>query len=270
MGTDFLADGAADSRGEHSPADLSRRFGGIVRLYGAAGFARIAAARVMVVGVGGVGSWAVEALARSGVGRLTLVDMDVLAESNINRQLPALGSTLGELKAGVMAARCRDINPQMDVQVVDDFLTPANLPGLLAESPTLVIDCIDDLPAKVALAVYCRQHKIPLLLSGGAGGRVDPTRIRVADLSRTTGDALLSKLRQRLRKQHRIAVDPGKKFGLTCVYSEEPSCRPTDCVASGLQCGGYGSITTVTATVGLTLVSEALKKITRMETARPQ
>ncbi len=244
--------------------DLSRRFGGIVRLYGAAGFAHMQAAHVVVVGIGGVGSWAVEALARSGIGHLTLIDMDVLAISNINRQLPALDSTLGELKAEVMATRCRDINPHIAVQVVDDFLTPANLPVLLARPPTLVIDCIDDLKAKVALAVHCRQHKIPLLISGGAGGRVDPTRIRVADLSRTSGDALLSKLRQRLRKQHRIAVEPGKKFGLLCVYSEEAASRPTDCAASGLQCGGYGSITTVTATVGLTLVGEALKKITQI------
>lgn len=240
---------------------LSRRFGGIIRLYGAAGFERIQAAHVMVVGIGGVGSWAVEALARSGVGRLTLVDMDALAESNINRQLPALDSTLGELKADVMAQRCRQINPSMTVQVIDDFLTPDNVATLLAEPPTLVIDCMDDLKAKMALLLHCRFQKVPLLVSGGAGGRVDPTRIRVADLSRTTGDALLSKLRNRLRKQHGICADPKEKFGVRCVYSEEPSYRPQDCEASGLQCGGYGSITTVTASVGLVLVSEALKKI---------
>lgn len=152
----------------------------------------------MVIGIGGVGSWAVEALARTGVGELTLVDMDSIAASNINRQLPAMSSTLGHEKIEVMAERCRSINPRIKINLIDDYLTPENVKEILEHRPDLILDCIDDVKAKLALMLHCRFNKIPLIVSG-AGGKLDPLKIRVADLSKTEQDPMLAKLRTQLR-----------------------------------------------------------------------
>lgn len=239
-----------------------RRFAGINRLYGDAGLAAIAKAHVMIVGIGGVGTWAAEALARSGIGELTLIDMDVLVASNINRQLPALSETLGRGKADVMAERIHGINPRCAVTLVDDFLTPENVATLLSPVPSLVLDCTDDVPAKIALILHCRFNKIPLIMAGGAGGKIDPGKIRLDDLSRTQQDPLLAKIRRRLRKEYRICVNEKEKFGVPCVYStENPRLPSGSCVSGRLHCEGYGSITTVTASFALMAVAEGLRRI---------
>ena len=241
--------------------EYDRRFAGIGRLYGATAFAQFEQAHVMVVGVGGVGSWAAEALARTGIGQITLVDMDILVASNVNRQLPALSQTLGMEKIRAMAERLLAINPRIKLNLIDDFLTAENVTTLLAEPPTVVLDCIDDVKAKIALILHCRFNKIPLIVAGGAGGKIDPLKIRVADLARTESDPLLAKIRSKLRREYNMCKKPKDKFGVTCVYSVEQPYQPEVCNTGGLQCGGYGSATAMTASVGLVAVAEVLKKI---------
>lgn len=245
--------------------DIQRRFSGTQKIYGETAFNNFADSHVMVIGVGGVGSWAVEALARTGVGELTLVDMDVLASSNINRQLPALTSTLGHEKIEVMAQRCREINPNIKLNLVDDFLTADNLQEILQHRPNVILDCIDDVKAKLALILHCRFHKIPLIVSGGAGGKIDPTLVKVADLSKTTQDPMLAKLRSQLR-QKGICKNLKEKFGLTCVYSEEqPKLSENSCASAGLHCGGYGSAVVVTTTFAMFAVAEVLNKLQQIK-----
>jgi tRNA threonylcarbamoyladenosine dehydratase len=244
--------------------DQARRFGGIERLYGAGSLAQLTAAHVCVIGIGGVGAWAVEALARSGVGRLTLIDLDHVAESNINRQVQALESTIGQAKVAAMRARVLQINPACVVENIEEFITPENVATLLPAC-AVVIDCIDQMKAKAALIVHCRRNKIPLVTTGGAGGRTDPTRIRIDDLSRTTQDALASKLRAHLRKDYGFPREPKKKFGVPCVFSDEPIRRPESAACAidaaslhGLNCAGYGSSVAVTAGFGFTAAAHCL------------
>lgn len=238
-----------------------RRFGGAAKVYGEQAFSKFERAHVMVIGIGGVGSWAVEALARSGVGEVTLVDMDVLVESNINRQLPALTETFGHDKIRVMAERARSINPRININLVDDFLTPENVKELLANKPHVVLDCIDDVKAKIALIWHCRFNKIPLIVSGGAGGKTDPLKVRVADLSQTEQDPMLAKIRRELRT-HGMCKKPKEKFGITCIYSiDNPFVPDSSCNAGGLQCGGYGSAVTVTSVFGMVAAAEVLKRL---------
>ncbi len=244
--------------------EYARRFNGIARLYGQSTFQAYANAHVMVVGLGGVGSWAAEALARSGIGHITLVDMDVLVASNVNRQLPALSETFGRGKIEVMAERIRGINPRARLTLVDDFLTAENVGQLLACRPQVVLDCTDDVRAKIAMILHCRFNKLPLIVAGAAGGKIDPLRIKVDDLSRTQQDPLLSKIRRQLRQQYGICQDPKEKFGLSCVYSLEHPRQPDgSCAIGGLSCDGYGSATTVTASFGLIAAAEALKRLSR-------
>ncbi|MDK9703480.1 MAG: tRNA threonylcarbamoyladenosine dehydratase [Sulfuritalea sp.] len=250
--------------------DYERRFGGIERLYGAGALSRAAAAHVVVVGVGGVGSWAAEALARSGVGRLTLIDLDHVAESNINRQIHALGSTLGAAKVTAMRERIAAINPACGVDAVEEFIDERN-PATLIPPCNAVIDAIDHVRAKAALIAWCRRAGVRIVTTGAAGGRLDPTRIEVADLSRTTQDALASKVRAQLRRDYGFPRDPKKKFGIECVYSPEQVHRPAgvdSCdvaggfdAAAGLNCAGYGSSVAVTASFGFVAASRALAGI---------
>jgi tRNA threonylcarbamoyladenosine dehydratase len=242
-------------------ADLERRFGGLRRLYGDAAYDRLRAARVAIVGLGGVGSWAAEALARSGVEAMTLIDLDHVVESNINRQLQALGSTLGMAKALALAARVTDIHPACRVTAIEDFVSAENWPALLDEPVDVVIDACDQLRAKLALAAWSRTTGMPLIVAGAAGGKRLPQAVAVDDLADVTHDPLLSSLRQRLRKQH--GAPRSGRLGLTCVYSREPVHRPLsavdDCALDGsLNCHGYGSSVSVTATFGMVAASEAL------------
>ena len=248
---------AADS------ADLERRFGGLRRLYGDREYERIRSARIAVVGLGGVGSWAVEALARSGVAMLTLIDFDHVAESNINRQLQALGSTLGMAKGQALEQRVRDIHPGCSVHVVDAFVGVDNWPALLAEPVDAVIDACDQLRAKLALAVWARANGAARVIAGAAGGKRLPQAVATGDLSDATHDPLLAALRQRLRKHH--DAPRSGSLGLACVYSREPVHRPLAvdgdaCESDGsLNCSGYGSSVSVTATFGMVSASEALR-----------
>lgn len=249
-------------------ADLERRFAGVARLYGRAAVARFARAHVCVVGVGGVGSWVVEALARSAIGRLTLIDLDHLAESNINRQIHALTDTLGMAKVSALAQRIAQINPACAVAEVEDFVTPANVALMLgAQKYDYVIDAIDDVVAKTAIIAHCRAQRIPLLTIGGAGGQIDPTRIAIRDLSKTEQEPLLAKVRKRLRAQHGFPRGERNSFGIEAVFSTEPLCWPAsegECEiggVSGLNCAGFGSSVAVTASFGLVAAAHVLRKL---------
>jgi len=241
--------------------EYERRFAGVAKIYGDEAFNYYEHSHVMVIGIGGVGSWAVEALARSGIGELTLVDLDVVAASNINRQLPAMTATLGQEKIAVMAERCYSINPRIKVNLVDDYLSSDNVKEILAMAPDLVLDCIDDVKAKLALMLHCRFNKIPLIVSGGAGGKLDPLKIRVADLSKTEQDPMLAKLRTQLRSKG-ICKKPKEKFGITCIYSiDNPFSSSEVCASAGLRCGGYGSAVVVTSSFAMVAVAEVLRKL---------
>lgn len=260
-----------------SDADLERRFGGLRRLWGPAGYDAVRRARVVVVGLGGVGSWAAEALARCGVAQLVLVDFDQIAESNINRQIQALGSSVGAAKVDVMAARVRDIHPGCDVRAVEQFAEQDTWPGLLSGPVDIVIDACDQARAKLMLARWSIESGVALVTVGAAGGKTQPQRVRVADLARVTHDPLLARLRQQLRKAMGVSgpIGPREVLGPICVYSEEPVRMPEArgsatrvdqavvdgevCATDGsLNCAGYGSTVTVTATFGMTAAEAAL------------
>lgn len=262
-----------------------RRFAGVARLYGENGLQTFEKAHVLVAGLGGVGSWAVEALARSGIGELTLMDFDHIAVSNVNRQLHAIEDNFGKSKSEAMAERVRQINPLIKLNIIDEFLTPDNLDAHLhknAENPYFaVLDATDDVKMKIVLAAYCegrdelgrarlseqkeqertkqsnkKSLTIPLIICGGAGGKLDPSRIKAADLAKTTQDPVLSKIRYSLRKQYGFSNDPKKKLGVTAIYSDEPR---QGVASGGLSCAGYGSAVTVTATFGFVAAAEVLK-----------
>lgn len=238
----------------HEPADLERRFGGLARLFGVEGAARIRAAHVAVVGIGGVGSWAAEALARSGVGRLTLIDLDHVAESNINRQIHALSTTLGQAKVHAMAERIALINPTCRVECVEEFVEPANWPAILPGPVDAVIDACDQVRAKTAMAAWALQNRRPFITVGAAGGKRLAHKVDVDDLAHATHDPLLAQLRYRLRREHGAARD-GRRMGIACVFSKEAVAPPhASCaVPEGdgtLNCHGYGSSVAVTATFG--------------------
>ncbi|MEY5029316.1 MAG: tRNA threonylcarbamoyladenosine dehydratase [Pseudomonadota bacterium] len=242
-------------------SDEERRFGGLQRLYGVEAALRLRQAHVVVVGIGGVGSWSAEALARSGVGRLTLVDMDHIAESNINRQIHALTSTLGQAKIEAMRERIALIHPGCQVDVVDDFVSPENWPGLLPTKPDAVIDACDQLKAKQAMALWALHEKVPFVSVGAAGGKCMAHKVDVDDLSRVTHDPLLAQLRYRLRKHHGAPRD-GKRIGVRCVFSREAVAGPDpSCAIQGdgsLNCHGYGSLVGVTATFGMCAATEVM------------
>lgn len=249
--------------------DYQRRFGGIARLYGQQALAAFAGARVCVIGVGGVGSWAVEALARSAIGQIDLIDLDHVAESNINRQLPALESNLGKAKVRALAERVAEINPECAVTCIEEFVTLDNLTELIDGRFDWVIDCIDNFRVKAALIAHGRRNKIKLITVGGAGGQIDPSRIRVSDLSRTEQDPLLAKCRRQLRKAYGFPDNPRRRFDIPAVWSDEPLRMPTACELRGdgdqpnssLNCGGFGSAMPVTATFGLLAVAHVLRKL---------
>jgi len=230
-----------------------RRFSGLARLYGVMGAQRIAAAHVAVIGIGGVGSWAAEALARSGVGALTLVDLDHLAESNINRQIHAVEGTLGQAKVLAMRDRILSFNPACRVTCIEEFVEPDNWPELLPQGVIAVIDACDQVKAKTAMAAWARDTKTLFISVGAAGGKRQAHLVDIDDLTHTTHDPLLAQLRYRLRKAH-DAPREGKKIGVACVFSRESVKAPdASCAVEGdgtLNCHGYGSVVSVTATFG--------------------
>jgi tRNA threonylcarbamoyladenosine dehydratase len=261
-------------------ADLERRFGGLRRLHGDAGYARLRAAKVAVVGLGGVGSWAVEALARCGVAGLVLIDFDHVAESNINRQVQALGSTLGQAKGEALRERIADIHPGCDVLCIDEFVEPGNWPALLREPVDLLIDACDQVRAKLALAAWGLAQGVPVVCVGAAGGKRLAQLVEVEDLADVTHDPLLASLRTRLRKE--AGAPRQGRIGLRCVFSRESVARPavpeadpsatcaTDpgAVDGSLNCQGYGSSVAVTATFGMVAASEAIARLLAPAAAR--
>ena len=256
-------------------SDLRERFGGIDRLYGSGALQRFDAARVAVVGIGGVGSWAVEAFARSGIGHLTLIDADDLCVSNTNRQLPALEGAYGQPKVEAMAERCRAIHPGIRIDAVQSFLTPSNMEELLGGGFDLMLDACDSFRAKVELIAWCRRRKQPIITVGAAGGRSDPTQIRVRDLSRTEHDAMLSLIRKKLRGEFNFPKNHARYFGVPAVYSLEnvryPQADGSVCGvrpqlgkddALKLDCGaGLGAATHITGTFAFAAVGKALEML---------
>lgn len=254
---------------------IASRFLGIDRLYGAGTVARLAAAHVAVVGVGGVGSWAAEALARSGVGALTLIDADEVCVSNVNRQLHALDGHFGRAKVEVLAERAIAINPALRVKAMASFLTPSNLAAVLGAGYDLVLDACDSFRVKVEMIAWCRRRKLPIVVVGSAGGRVDSTRIQVRDLSRTEHDALLSLIRKKLRQDFAFPRNRERYFGVPAVYSLEnvryPQADGSVCgvrpAAGGeaglrLDCGaGLGAAMHVTAAFGMAAAGKAIEKL---------
>lgn len=253
--------------------DFERRFGGINRLYGTQALSQLARAHVCVIGLGGVGSWAAEALARCGVGRLSLIDLDQVAESNTNRQLHALTGEYGRSKVAAMAARILAINPACQVQEIDDFITPENVATLLPACDA-VLDAIDDNRAKAALIAHCCRQGLPIVTTGAAGGRRDPTRLQVADLARTEHDPLVARLRAQLRKDYGFPRGPKQHFGVECIFSTEPICQPQRdqpaCATTpdppttapqGLNCAGYGSVIMVTASFGMAAAARIIERL---------
>lgn len=274
--------------------DIQRRFGGLERLYGPDSLARLRAGHVVVAGIGGVGSWCAEALARSGIGSLTLIDLDHIAESNINRQLHAVSDTLGQSKVVAMAQRVHGINPACRVHMLDDFVSPDNVSTLFPADASLVIDCTDQASAKIAMILEARVRKLPIVVCGGAGGKTNPLSLRAGDISAAVNDALLAKLRNTLRRQHAYpkasdhAGKPRKrvpKMGVRALWFDQAVLLPTQwlwpvdtqnvsvddgqeqkartAVASttlqGLSCAGYGSVVTVTAAMGMAAANEAMQ-----------
>jgi tRNA A37 threonylcarbamoyladenosine dehydratase len=248
-----------DAPGLLAAADLERRFGGLRRLYGDAHYEAIRALRVAIVGVGGVGSWAAEALARCGVASLTLIDLDHVAESNINRQVQATGATLGAAKVLALRDRIADIHPGCVVVPVEAFVERDNWPALLPAPVDVVIDACDQSAAKLAIAAWALATRVRLVIAGAAGGKRRAEAVTIADLADATHDPLLASLRQRLRKLH--GAPRSGPIGLRCVFSREAVLQPAaDCEVDGtLNCAGYGSSVTVTASFGLVAASAALE-----------
>jgi len=250
--------------------DISaRRFGGLERLYGVTGAKKIRDSHIAIVGIGGVGSWAVEALARSGVGKLTLIDFDHIAESNINRQIHALDVTLGMSKVLAMQQRIAHINPQCLVECVDEFVTPENWPSILNSQVDAVIDACDQIKAKTVMAAWAMHTKTIFITVGAAGGKRAAHKVDIDDLSLTTHDPLLAQLRYRLRREHQAPRDK-KKIGISCVFSKESvasadaSCEIEGDADGSLNCHGYGSVVSVTATFGQCAAGWVIDKISAL------
>tara|TARA_R110001592_G_scaffold86031_1_gene254003 strand:+ start:9787 stop:10641 length:855 start_codon:yes stop_codon:yes gene_type:complete len=253
--------------------DYLYRFGGISRLYGMPALKKFSISHVAVIGVGGVGSWAAEALARSGIGYISLFDLDDICVSNVNRQIHALDSTIGKMKIEAMAQRLKDINPEVLVGAEHTFITSKNLEKYISREFDYVFDATDSVPAKTALIAYCSRNKINLICSGSAGGQIDPTQIQIADLNKTIQDPLLAKVRNNLRRLHGFSRNPKRKYRIDCVFSTEQlryqqadgsvcQQKPNNSGPVKLDCAsGFGSITHLTGSFAFIAVSQILKKL---------
>ena len=248
-------------------ADMERRFGSLSRLYGTAGAQRIRQCHVVVVGLGGVGSWAAEALARSGVARLSLIDLDHIAESNINRQVHALDNTVGQSKVQAMRERILHIHPTCQVDCIEEFVDAGNWPAIAGldqafdRTQTAVIDACDQIRAKTAMAVWALKHKALFIAVGAAGGKRLAHKADIDDLAAVTHDPLLAQLRYRLRKEH--GASRVKKMNVACVFSREAVLQPSPVgqTDGSLNCHGYGSVVSVTSTFGVCAAGWVIGKI---------
>ncbi len=253
--------------------DYLDRFGGIARLYGNQGLERLRSAHVCIVGIGGVGSWAAEAIARSGVGAITLIDMDDLCVTNINRQLPAMDGNTGKLKIEAMAERLKAINPHCKITCQMDFVTDKNMRALIHKDFSYVIDCIDSVKSKAALIAHCHINKIRIVVTGAAGGQIDPTQIKIIDVNKCAHDPLISKVRSMLRRDYNFSRNPKRYYSIPCIYSTEQMTYPqpdgsvcrmknAEDSSSRLDCAsGFGSATMVTGTFAFVAASRVVKRI---------
>ncbi|NRB39685.1 MAG: tRNA cyclic N6-threonylcarbamoyladenosine(37) synthase TcdA [Pseudomonadales bacterium] len=258
-------------------SDYLQRFSGIARLYGSESLTHLSQAHFIVIGLGGVGSWVAEALARSGIGEISLMDLDDLCITNTNRQLPALTSTIGHSKVATLAARLSDINPEIKIHQIEDFLDQENLKEHIHPHHNFVIDAIDAASVKACLIAYCSARKIPMLTAGSAGGKSDPRQVTSDDLSRTISDPMLAKVRQLLFKRHGFRSDSNRKFRIEAVYSPEQAifpkpdgqvCAQKSAMQDGikLDCsGGFGASTMLAGTMGFVAAERAIKKFLRKE-----
>jgi tRNA A37 threonylcarbamoyladenosine dehydratase len=249
-----------------------QRFGGIARLYGQDALDKLHRAHFAVIGIGGVGTWVAEALARSGIGEITLVDMDDICITNSNRQIHAMQSTIGQQKIDVMAGRLRDINPELEIHTIDNFLETDNLEEILTSNLDLVIDAIDAAYVKAAMINYCKRRKTPVVTVGSAGGKTDPRQIISGDLAKTHNDPLLAKTRNNLRRLHGFSRNPKRVFSIEAIYSTEqmtyPDATGGTCQSKSglgdsvrLDCsGGFGAATMVTATFGMVAAARGIEK----------
>ena len=246
-------------------------FDGIARLYGREAYTLIQNMHVCVIGIGGVGSWVVEALARSAVGQITLIDYDTIAQSNINRQIHTLANTIDEKKCSAMQERVKSINPDCIVNIIDDFITMDNMADFLSHDYDYVVDAIDSIKFKAGLIYYCKRNKIPVITTGGAGGLTDPSVIEVVDLTKTYNDALAEKVRSTLRDQYNFTKNPKRRFGIDCVFSSQQQLYPKeDGTVShekpgihgvSLDCRfGYGAASFVTGAFGFIAAAHIIKK----------
>ncbi len=253
-------------------SDYDERFGGIKRLYGVNQAEVIRNTHICVIGIGGVGSWSAEALARSGINQITLIDHDDIASSNTNRQIHTLSNTLDKSKVEVMAERIKQINPECTVNIIDDFITETTLEKYLNQAYNFVIDAIDSIKFKSAIIYYCKRNKIPIITTGGAGGLVDPSKIEVVDLSKTWNDPLAARVRSTLRNKYGFTKNTKRNFGVPCVFSSEQQKYPKEdgsvCTAkpgikgATLDCNfGFGSSACVTATFGLVAAAKVINKL---------
>ncbi len=250
----------------------SRRFGGIERLYGQASLHTFSKANVCIIGIGGVGCWSAEALARTGIGRLTLIDLDDVCVTNTNRQLHALDNTVGAAKVEVMAQRIKLINPQCQVESIEDFVTPETVNQYIGHFDA-VIDATDSVKAKAAIIAHCKRSKIPVVTVGGAGGQIDPAKVTHGDLAKTTQDPLAAKVRSELRRNFNFSSNPKRRFGVECIYSTEQLrypqpdgqvCFNKSAMEGGtrLDCaGGFGAVVTVTATFGMIAAARVINRL---------
>ncbi|MGS2717154.1 tRNA cyclic N6-threonylcarbamoyladenosine(37) synthase TcdA [Eionea flava] len=259
--------------------DVRDRFDGVIRLYGTQAIKALQNSRVLVIGIGGVGSWVAEALARSAIGHIALMDLDDVCISNINRQLHATQKTIGHSKIDIMAQRLREINPLIQVETIHDFIDGDNLDNYIRRDYDIVIDAIDAVMVKTKLINFCKWKKIPTITIGSAGGKRDPLKIIASDLSKTRNDPLLSKVRNNLRRQHRFSRNPKQRFAITAVYSTEQMTYPNDtgetCSTkafiqdgASLDCNqGFGAATMVTGTFAFVAASAAIDKLIKRHQA---
>lgn len=255
-------------------SDYLMRFGGTARLYGEAGLMRLQAAHVCIVGIGGVGTWAAEALARSGLGKITLIDLDDVCITNTNRQVHALDGQIGKMKVAAMAERIRLINPDCQVHCIEDFVTDKNMQEYITTEFDYVVDAIDSVKAKSHLVTHCKRNKIPVIMTGGAGGQLDPTKVTIGDLNKTHNDPLAKNVRVYLRRHFNYSRNTSRNYGIQVVYSTEQLHYPqadgsmchakafTDDSGTRLDCaGGFGAATMVTGTFGFVAAARVVQKI---------
>ncbi|WP_158968359.1 tRNA cyclic N6-threonylcarbamoyladenosine(37) synthase TcdA [Paraglaciecola sp. L3A3] len=257
-----------------------QRFGGTERLYGIKQTQILKQSHVCIVGIGGVGTWVAEGLARTAIGKVTLIDLDDICVTNTNRQIHALHTTTGQAKVDAMAERIKLINPACDVQVIEDFVTPENVAELITSEFDYVVDATDSIKAKAAMIAYCKRNKIPVITIGGAGGQIDPTQVAVTDLSKTIQDPLASKLRSELRRFYNFTTNPKRRFAIDCVFSTEQLRYPQEdgsvCMnksgtdgSAKLDCNtGFGAAVAVTATFGFVATARVIEKILLKSTAK--